>query len=66
MEVSILLIICTLTIDTLLPQEHVDDELQKQLHFHFHSADYHTLVEVVTGLNIVAWYLLKVRKLLYC
>ena len=49
-----------ITIASLLPQEPVDDDLQKQLQFRFHSADYHTLVEVVTGLNVVAWYLLKV------
>ena len=45
---------------SLLPQATLEETLQKRLECEFHSASYHTLVEVVTGLRIVAEHLVKV------
>ena len=38
----------------------MEDMLLKQFEYEFHSANYHTLVEVITGLRTVVGYLIKV------
>ena len=38
----------------------LDEEYAKELEYEFHSANYHMLIEVVTGLKIAAEYLIKV------
>ena len=37
-------------------------DLQKEIEFEFHAADYHTLDEVCTGLKVVAGFIIKVSK----
>ena len=47
-----------------LPRKHtqvpLEKNLQKRLEYEFHSASYHTIMEVITGLRTVAGHLLKV------
>ena len=38
----------------------MEDMLLKRFEYEFHSANYHTLVEVITGLRTVIGYLIKV------
>ncbi len=37
------------------------DGLAKALEYEFYTADYHTLVKVITGLKVATEYLIKVR-----
>ena len=62
---SIYLTLYTLNIVLLpLPRKHtqvpLEKNLQKRLEYEFHSASYHTIMEVITGLRTVAGHLLKV------
>ena len=38
----------------------MEDMLLKRFEYEFHSANYHTLVEAITGLRTVVGYLIKV------
>ena len=38
----------------------MEDMLLKRFEYEFHSANYHTLVEIITGLRTVVGYLIKV------
>ena len=38
----------------------MEDALLKRFEYEFHSASYHTLVEVITGLRTVVGHLMKV------
>ena len=42
-----------------LLQIQVDDTYRKQLEYEFHSASYHTIMEMVTGLRIAVGHLIK-------
>ena len=48
-----------------LPHKHMqaplEDNFQKRLEYEFHSASYHTMIEVVTSLRTVAGHLVKVQ-----
>jgi len=45
---------------TILPlQVQVEDTYRKQLEYEFHSASYHTIVEVITGLRTAVSHLIK-------
>ena len=39
----------------------LEENFRKRLEYEFHSASYHTILEVVTGLKIVAGHLVKVQ-----
>ena len=39
----------------------LEETLQKRLEYEFHSASYHTMMEVVNGLKIAARHLIKVQ-----
>ena len=43
------------------PQVPLGDALRKRVEYEFHSAGYHTMVAVVTGLKTVVGHLVKVR-----
>lgn len=48
-----------------LPEEFkipLERELQRCFEYQFHSADYHTLLRVVTGLKTVVGHLVKVNS----
>ena len=60
------LIDLTLDIDDMtekLPEEYkvsMEDTLQKHFEYQFHSADYHTVLQIITGLKTVLGHLIKV------
>lgn len=46
-----------------LPEEYkspMEDALQKHLEYQFHSADYHTMLRMITGLKTILGHLIKV------
>ena len=43
----------------------MNDTLQKHLEYEFHSASYHTMVEVVIALRTAAGHLVKVPPTIY-
>ena len=46
-----------------LPEEYkspVEDTLQKHLEYQFHSADYHTILQIITGIKTALGHLIKV------
>ena len=40
-------------------------DLRKEIEFEFHTADYHTLNEVYTGLKVTAGFIIKVSNTVY-
>ena len=50
-----------------LPEEYktpVEETVQKQLEYQFHSADYHTMLQMITGLKTALGHLIKVSAIL--
>ena len=50
-----------------LPEEYktpVEETVQKQLEYQFHSADYHTMLQIITGLKTALRHLIKVSAIL--
>ena len=42
----------------------VEETVQKQLEYQFHSADYHTILQIITGLKTALGHLIKVSAIL--